>query len=177
MASPIEKLQERVKGSVSVTFSYRCNASIAVELDADLNDDKSCFLYGETVYFRMYSIPSRIPVDIYTSMGNAVLNNNFLSENVEDQEAAFTDEKSFTVTKPIITGPSNVRWFGNDWGPLVKVDQGTMRASAATDEKILAQHVANCMYDYTTEYRSGYLNGVYSSEDKVNVTVYIIERE
>ena len=46
-----------IESSVSIEFRVSCEdegALLSVELDDDLNEGRTCFLYGEKVYFRVY---------------------------------------------------------------------------------------------------------------------------
>jgi hypothetical protein len=181
--------KEVVKGNITVTFSYKClsTSSISIELDDKKNNDKTCFLFGETVYFKVYTIPSDMNLAIFSSAGSVDLSGSQTTETVRGTVQEFIDEITATVNKPIIDGPNNVLWFGNDWGPLVKVDEGSFKASGAENlddpdnARVNLEHIACCIFNYGTSYRSGSLSNVGEnlndniSDLEVSVIVYVVE--
>jgi hypothetical protein len=133
-----------VQSSILVEFKTSCedaDAYLEVELDDELNGDRSCFLYGENVYFRVYHSPS-MSITVETSDGTVFListgNLEAVTENI-----SFANENTGNVSKLIKAIVSWV-WFGRSLGSILKTGDTSIRASASG--------VAVVAVSYTTEY-------------------------
>jgi hypothetical protein len=142
MANKVNVNKTAAKANLSITFASDCEPGneITIELDADLNDDKSCFLFGQTAYFRVYTKPLDLVFDIYCSDPLASI---FYKENVTEsndqtkqvQQIEFIEEQQGTLDKPA-SSLTSYKWFGNDLGTI----------ELKSPKAILAQNKVNDMY-------------------------------
>jgi hypothetical protein len=134
MATKVNANKTAAKANLSITFASDCEPGneIVIELDADLNDDKSCFLFGQTAYFRVYSKPLNLEFDTFCSDSTASI---FFKENVtaqndeteQTQQIEFIEEQTGTLDKPASSLLSQ-KWFGNDLGTIALVSPKSILA-------------------------------------------------
>ncbi len=69
-------------------------------LDADLNNEKTIFNWGDTIWIRLYKSPFNAAYAIKNSLGTLVLMNSGVNETVTKELTGFTD-KTMQAQKPI----------------------------------------------------------------------------
>ena len=133
-----------VTSSVTVEFKIQCDTAgelLSVELDAELNMNRSCFLYGEKVYFRVYHSPA-LTITVISSNGSVFLESLGVSSD-EEENVSFADTNEGSVSKAIAVLYS-YSWFGRSLGAIVKTGWTSIRAALSG--------VAIAKVAYTTQY-------------------------
>ena len=133
-----------VESSITVEFKTQCEVDgefLTVELDSDLNGDRSCFLYGEKVYFRVYYSPA-LTITIESSDGSIFLES-LNSSGEESENVSFADTNEANVSK-LIKAITSYSWFGRSLGSILKTGITSIRASN--------KGVAIVAIEYTTQY-------------------------
>ena len=193
---------QKANSTLTVTFMTNCesqNANINVELDSVANAETDCFQYGQHAFFKMYTNPIDMHVELFVTAGNLMLtgshsslsgnnvNVGILPANLIDEPVPFdTDEEPYEITqfvdeaivgsdKPIRDIPlAEYRWFGNDWGAITRHSDSQFICS---DPSIETEHVAISGVRYTTQFRRAglTLEAPTNPPDEFPVIVYIIE--
>lgn len=133
-----------ITSSVTVEFKTQCDVAgelLSVELDAELNMDRTCFLYGEKVYFRVYHSPA-LTITVTPSDGSVFLEN-VGSSSSEEENISFVDTNEASVNKAINV-LSSYSWFGRSLGSIVKTGWTSIRSALSG--------VAIAAVAYTTSY-------------------------
>lgn len=133
-----------VESSVNVEFKTKCEvtgALLSVELDADLNDDKTCFLYGEKVYFRVYH-DATLVITVEASDG-AVFLHSVGAIDSEEENVSFVNTNEASTAKMVMT-LNSYSWFGKSLGTLLHTGGASVRAGSSG--------VAIAAVTYTTQY-------------------------
>lgn len=133
-----------VASSITVEFKTQCDAAgepLSVELDAELNMDRTCFLYGEKVYFRVYHSPA-LTITIISSDGSVFLES-LGSSSSEEENISFADTNEASVSKAINV-LSSYSWIGRSLGTIVKTGWTSIRSALSG--------VAIAAVAYTTSY-------------------------
>ena len=133
-----------VTSSISVEFKIQCDAAgepLSVELDTELNMDRTCFLYGEKVYFRVYHSPA-LTITVIPSDGSVFLES-VGSSSSEEENISFADTNEASVSKAIDV-LSSYSWFGRSLGSIVKTGWTSIRSALSG--------VAIAAVAYTTSY-------------------------
>ncbi|RPI56434.1 MAG: hypothetical protein EHM49_00130 [Deltaproteobacteria bacterium] len=133
-----------IESSILVEFKTSCESAdgyLSVELDDELNGDRSCFLYGEKVYFRIYHSPN-LTITVGSSDGTIFLESvnsiESLTENV-----SFANENIGSLSK-FIKSITSYSWFGRSLGTILKTGDTSIRAAKTG--------VAVAAVSYTTQY-------------------------
>lgn len=133
-----------VESSIVVEFKISCEVGdgfLSVELDAVLNGGKTCFLYGEKVYFRVYH-SSNLTIKVETSNGVVFLESTGVT-SAEEENISFANTNEASTAKSISTLDS-YSWFGRSLGTLLQVGESAIRAGSSG--------VAIAAVNYTTQY-------------------------
>lgn len=133
-----------IQSSVVVEFKTQCDVTgefLTVALDAELNEGRYCFLYGEKVYFRVCHSPA-LTITINTSDGSVFLESRN-SNGEESENISFADTNEAHVSKLIKTIIS-YSWFGRSLGSILKTGTTSIRTSN--------KGVAVAAVEYTTQY-------------------------
>lgn len=133
-----------VKSSVVVEFKIQCGVEgefLTVALDTELNKDRTCFLYGEKVYFRVYHSPVLI-ITVESSNGLVFLESQG-SISEESENISFADTNEANVSK-LIKEIISYSWFGRSLGSILKTGNTSIRAGSTG--------VAVAAIEYTTQY-------------------------
>ena len=118
-----------MSGSVSVEFKTSCvgvdGVYLSVELDDFLND-KSCFVYGDRIFFRVYHSEESI-VTITPSAGSISLvgknYNRLLSETI-----SFANTNEASLSK-LIDSIQSRTWYGKDLGSILKTGDTSIKST------------------------------------------------
>jgi hypothetical protein len=170
------------KANLTISFATRCDVSdsINVELDADLNEDKSCFLYGDTAYFRVYTNPLDMEYDMYISDPSASLfvywppGHSLTVLPTEDKEETleFVEEETASLEKPTEALDSTL-WYGNNLGVLILSGNQEVRVS----NKVNDMYFGTCKITYKAPYKVYGLILYTKAETEWPVIVYIKQKE
>ena len=155
--------------SVSITFVTKepdggpdgTDAALVVELDAEKNEDKSQFLYGEKAYFRIYTYPGNMGITITESDGNVTSEGSGKSE--EEEDIVFTDANEGSCSKPVSSIISS-KWLGNSLGSV---------SAEGTKITVSSKGVAVLKLKYKASFRRYALSLSAKSEDSYTVIVYV----
>lgn len=104
----------------SITINFQSEVTeedqaLVIELDSEMNDEKTSFVYGEKAYFKIYKYPSDLVVTIEQSDGTITEEG---SGTVDEEEfVSFVDTESSSVSKPV-KEIADSEWFGNDLGAV-----------------------------------------------------------
>lgn len=150
--------------SISISFvteEVAAGEALVVELDADKNEDKTQFLYGEKAYFRVYRYPDSMTVTITESDGT--ITNEGSGSSDEEEDITFANTKEGSCSKPVKSITSS-KWLGNSLGSV-----------SAEGTKITASSkgVAVLKLGYTASYRSHALSLSAKDEDSYTVVVFV----
>jgi len=120
---------EVTKGSITVTFKALCVAEpghgITAELDAERNEGKSCFTYGEKVYFRVYTYPHDMRITLTPSDG-VVNAEGSDTETIKDETITFADTNE-AATHRYIHNLVSQDWLGTSLGQVVHIGGAAVR--------------------------------------------------
>jgi hypothetical protein len=154
--------------SISITFVTKevaAGKALVVDLDAEKNEDKSQFLYGEKAYFRIFTYPENMKIAIIESDGNITTEGNGLFE--EEENIVFANVSEASCSKPISSIKSS-KWLGESLGAIA-VEGNKIKASS--------KGVAILKLKYTASFRRYGLQLGGRSDDSYTVLVYIHEVE
>ena len=118
-----------VESSIKIEFKISCedvDSFLSVELDAVLNEGRTCFLYGEKVFFRVYHSP-RLTITTDSSAG-IIFFESADNEGSLEEDISFvsTDEAS---TSKFILSLDSYTWYGRSLGLLLQIGETSIRAS------------------------------------------------
>jgi hypothetical protein len=176
----------QVKANITITFAIACDddKSISVELDADLNGDSSCFLYGLVpAYVRVYTNPIGLEYDYWTSYADASfwLHNASGVESNKEEILEFIEEATASLEKPT-TALKTVVWFGNDLSPITlsgaqKVTVATKSTGTPPDDFFLG----TCKVTYDAPYKVYGLtvpsNDITRAQDEWPIIVFLKQKK
>lgn len=124
-------MAEVTKSSITVTFRALCVAEpghgITAELDAERNEGKSCFTYGEKVYFRVYTYPHDMQITLVSSDGSINAEGSD-TETIEDEILIFADTKEASAHR-YIRALVSYDWFGTSLGQVTCIGGSTIVAA------------------------------------------------
>lgn len=102
--------------STTITFAVTGtsdDSDISVELDDELNGDKTTFKSGDTVYFNVYTNPTDLSVTVDTTLGSTAENG---SKSVEQTETiSFVKSKTASLSK-LPAGAVSYSYIGRSGG-------------------------------------------------------------
>jgi hypothetical protein len=107
--------------SIVVTFHTEVAEeyqALVVELDDEMNDDKTQFLYGEKAYFRIFKYPPSLSITIFKSDGTITSEGSGDSE--EEDTITFVNTDEGAVSKPV-KNITSYEWLGNSLGSVSAV--------------------------------------------------------
>ena len=105
--------------SISIRFTVAGGAGelpIVIELDNEMNDGRTEFLFGSRAYFKIFSPPG-VNYQLRSSDGTILGEGNGLDTIKE--YISFIEEKTATVSKPVV-GPFTFTWLGVSLGNIIK---------------------------------------------------------
>ena len=124
-------MTEVTKGSITITFKASCVAipghGITAELDAERNRGRSCFTYGEKVYFRVYTYPHNMRIT-FTSSDGVVNAEGSDTETIRDETITFADTNEAT-TRQYICNLISQDWLGTSLGQVAHIGGTAVRAA------------------------------------------------
>lgn len=175
-----------VNSNITITFSTLTgDGNIQIELDDELNNDKSSFGFGEVAHFKVYTSPLDMEFDCYCSDPAATLiaptPTNIVQQSITDEDEvklSFIDTDESSISYPCNGGLTATYWFGNDWGPLSLIGETTVKASRPNSTPLTQPSAcAICRVNYNTEYHPGSVSVVETpGEPEWPVIIYVIER-
>ena len=114
-----------------------------IELDDKRNNNKTTFVCGNNVYFRVYT---NIDYEGLISYGSMTLVNQQIEDTVVDDPVIFLDNKPVSVSQ-FIDEVTSVSWYGNDLGTVSVSGFKSVVASLADDDNI-----GLCKLTFKTKY-------------------------
>lgn len=150
--------------SISISFvtsEVAAGEALVVELDAEKNEDKTQFLYGEKAYFRVYTYPGDMDLTITESDGTITLEGS--GESEEEEDIAFANVSEGSCSKPVKSITSS-KWLGNSLGSV------SAEGTKITTSK---EGVAVLKLKYKADFRRYALSLSTKEEDSYTVIVYI----
>jgi hypothetical protein len=150
--------------SINITFvtaEVAAGESLVVDLDADMNDDKSQFEYGEKAYFRIFAYPDSMIITVEKSDGTITSEGSGEAEVEED--IVFANTNTATSSKPVKSIVSQ-EWLGTSLGSV-----------SATGTKITASQegVAVLKLTYKADFERRALSLPTQDEDEYTVVIFI----
>jgi hypothetical protein len=170
------------KKSVTITFistedDEESRKKIIAELDAEMNDDATQFVYNTKAYFRVYTFPDKFVLTLTPTDGVISQEGSEDAEELEaivrftttekDAEEAAEEDKEITnessVSKPV-KKITSFEWFGTNLGSI-SADGITITASKFG--------IGVCKINYTSNFRRyGIIVGT-KDEEEYPVIVWI----
>lgn len=150
--------------SINITFvtsEVAVGEALVVELDAEKNENKTQFLYGEKAYFRVYTYPESMPITITESDGNITLEGSGTSE--EEEQIIFPKTKEGLCSKPVKSITSS-KWFGNSLGSV---------SAEGTKISVPSEGVAVLKLKYKADFKRYALSLTSKDEESYTVIVYV----
>jgi len=154
------------KASIVLTFAASCVVEdhfINVEMDDEKNQGKTCFLYGEKIYFRVFTNPKDMNIRLESSDGS--ISNEGIGYFEYEEDVQFPNVNEANVQYPIDSVISQ-DWLGNSLGSI-SISNTTIR----TEET----GVAILKFRYYVSYRSYAITIGPKDYDEYPVLVYIEE--
>ncbi|MCD6124284.1 hypothetical protein J7J62_03830 [bacterium] len=154
------------KASIVLTFAASCAVEdhfINVEMDDEKNQGKTCFLYGEKIYFRVFTNPKNMNIRLESSDGSIFNEGTGYFEHEEDIQFANVNEAN---TQYPIDSVISSNWLGNSLGSISVSD--TIIRTSETGVAILR-------LKYGVIYRSYAVSVGPRDYDEYPVLVYIEE--
>lgn len=142
-----------VKSQIALSFKLSCQSSqegtghkISVSLDEERNTNKTCFLYGDLVYFRIYTTPAIMKVRVSPSFSPSSGSIFSYGEQVEEvkQRVTLAQEQEVNLDKAI-GEVKRITSYGNLFPDYVKTGESQLHCHRP------AIVVADIIY--TTQYR------------------------
>lgn len=177
--------------NLTITFASEllddeAGRGIQIDLDEDLNNGKTSFLYGDTAHFRVFTNPLNLNFVCVCSDPTANLSKATSSIkrncNIEDEQLNFINTDECNLSFPCVGNLIATQWYGNDWGPLSLIGTSTAKANRPTvpESGLLSggNAAAICKVNYTSQYHPGSV----SVTEKYGilewpVVVFIIEKK
>lgn len=155
------------KQIVTITFVVAPDIeAVYAELDDDRNDDKTQFVYDEKAYFKVFTTPANLSINLTSTDGSITFEGNG-EEDIEEllvfTETEEGEENQVTVTRPI-TSLISTDWLGNSLGAL-SVEENVITASLLG--------IGVCKVTYRTSFRRYALYLSERDEDTYTVIVLI----
>lgn len=104
--------------SITITFCSEVteeDQALVVELDDEMNNDKTQFLYGEKAYFKIYKYPSSLSLTITPSDGTIASEGSGTDD--EEENITFVNTDTASSSKPV-KSISSYSWLGNSLGAV-----------------------------------------------------------
>lgn len=116
--------------SLTITFTASADTGdIVIELDDDMNNGRSEFLYGEKAYFKVFYDPSLV---LYVTSSDGVITAEGMGQDSVEDDYEFTDGTEQSVSKPIMS-IIDYTWFGNNLGTIRKTGLYTFECADTPD--------------------------------------------
>ncbi len=154
------------KASIVLTFAASCAAEdhfINVEMDDEKNQGKTCFLYGEKIYFRVFTSPKDMNIRLESSDGSIFNEGTDYFEYEEDIQFPNTNEANTQYPVDSVIWDD---WLGNSLGSI-SISNTTIRTSKTG--------VAILKLRYRVSYRSYAITVGPRNYDEYPILVYIEE--
>ena len=154
------------KASIVLTFAASCVAEdhfINVEMDDEKNQGKTCFLYGEKIYFRVFTNPKDMNIRLESSDGS--ISNEGIGYFEYEEDIQFPNVNEANTQYPIDSIVSQ-DWLGNSLGSI-SISNTAIRTSETG--------VAILKLRYRVSYRSYAVTVGPRDYDEYPVLVYIEE--
>ncbi len=152
--------------SINITFvtaevAGEAGEALVVDLDADMNDGKSQFEYGEKAYFRIFAYPASMTITVGKSDGTITLEGS--GESEVEENIVFANTNTATSSKPVKSIVSQ-EWMGTSLG-----------AVSANGTKITASQegVAVLKLTYSADFERRALSLATKPEDEYIVVIFI----
>ena len=155
------------KASIVLTFAISCAEEdhfINVEMDDEKNQGKTCFLYGEKIYFRVFTSPKDMKIRLESSDGSISNEGTGYFEYEEDIQFPNTNEAN---TQYPINSIISQDWLGNSLGSILVSGDTAIRTSETG--------VAILKLKYNVVYRSYAATVRTRNYDEYPILVYIEE--
>lgn len=88
---------------------------LVLDLDSDVNEEKTQFLYGEKCHFRVFKYPTDLVVTLHKSDGSISEEGSGVSE--EEENITFVNTDSGSVSKPV-RSVTSYEWLGASLGSV-----------------------------------------------------------
>lgn len=148
--------------SITVTFVTEADPALVVELDDEMNNDKTQFCYGEKAYFRIYKYPSTLELTITQSDGTIASEGSGTSD--EEETITFVDTDSSSASKPI-ESISSYSWLGNSLGAV---------SGIGTTVKSSNEGVGVLKLEYTSDFVRYSITIGLQEEEEYPIVVFIV---
>lgn len=151
----------------SITVNFYSEVSeeyqaLVIDLDDEMNEEKTQFLYGEKAYFRIFKYPSSLSITITQSDGDITSEGSGSSEEEETIIFVSTDEAS--SSKPI-KSITSYEWFGNSLGSV---------SAIGTNVKTSQSGVGVLKLNYTADFERRAISVSTKDEEIYPVVVFVI---
>ena len=107
-----------IKKSITITFvaiDPRAGDSLVLELDSEKNDEETEFAYGTKAYFRAYTYPTSMSLEMTPTDGTITSEGSGSSD--EEDFVSFVDTNEASLSKPCNTLTST-SWLGTSLGSV-----------------------------------------------------------
>ena len=94
--------------NTSLTISFTIEGmeqqyQLSAEVNADDNNGKTSFLFGDTAYYRVYKSSNIASMIVITSDGSEALANSNITATLSDEIVTFSGSSESSTSKPMIT--------------------------------------------------------------------------
>lgn len=161
--------------------------SIQIDLDEELNEGKTSFVFGDTAHFRVFTNPLNLNFICVCSDSSANLHKatpDITREcritDDDNEQLTFINTDKSNLSFPCTGGLTATYWYGNDWGPLTLIGTSTVKAKRpSVTTPLNAQNAAAvCKVNYDSVYHPGSISVVEKPGIlEWPVIVFIIEKK
>jgi hypothetical protein len=116
----------RATGTLTITVVDSCAIAadvanaITIELDDDLNNEKTCFTPGERIYLRVYGTPTELSYAIRNTYGSIIANPG--GSGLSEHEEYVTITEGSGSTQYPIHQMDSIAWHGDSPCPIGSVE-------------------------------------------------------
>jgi len=165
-----------VETSVTLKFVRSCldedgdggagSHSIKAELDDEKNKGKTCFMYGEKIYFNIFTCPEDMVLSLTPTDGK-VFKETDGEKTIDEELIQFIKEKEASLSYPVATLIAT-QWMGNGLGSLAAIGCSVVQAGE--------EGTAIAKVKYKSNFKGYSVSLPFRDADEYPVTILIEER-
>ncbi len=170
-----------VVASIVIDFASASSSYLTAEINSDDNNDKTTFIAGDPVYFR---VAAEAAYSCFSSDGHITLmstDNYIEEENLLSftEDAVVEDNSSYTKSlSGLIHSIDSYVWYGVDYGLITQVEANTVQCNGGVlDIFPDSEHPGVCKLNYTHKYDLLKLNAPPGMSEEYAIVIVIKNTE
>jgi len=159
---------EATSATFIIDFGGLSDVYLSVELDSELNGNKTTFSKGDSVHFKVYC---DVNFEVETTSGTVSIGA-AVSETIEDETITFVKGEPASISKYMTGNPNATVWYGDNLGAITKISPTSVQAANKTIDSLGIATI-----NYPSSYTACTLTPPGSMTDTWHILVYVVAVE